>query len=59
MWSRICVGLKTLRRKAIGLKKVRSKQSDPWKTSSLSMMKKAVSLLVCGQNLGGLWLMPK
>jgi hypothetical protein len=26
------------------------------KTSSLSMMKKAISLLVYGQNLGGYWL---
>jgi hypothetical protein len=49
----IYMGLKTLRREANGLKRVRSKRFDPLKTSSLSMMKKAVSLLVFGQNLGG------
>jgi hypothetical protein len=51
----ICMGLKTLRREANGLKRVRSKQSDPLKTSSLFMMKKAVSLLIPPQNLGGHW----
>jgi hypothetical protein len=56
MWSGICVGLKTLRRETNGLKKVRSERSDPLETSSFSIMKKAVSLLVCGQNLGDLWL---
>jgi len=49
----ICIGLKTLRREADGLKRMRSERSDPLKTSSLSMMKKAISLLVSGQNLGG------
>ncbi len=52
----ICVGLKILRREAIGLKRMRLKRSDPLKTSSLSMMKKAISLLVSGQNLSGHWL---
>ncbi len=56
MWFGICVGLKTLRREANGFKRVRSKRSDPLETSSLSMMKKVVSLLVFGQNLNGLWL---
>jgi hypothetical protein len=46
MWSWIRVGLKTLRREASGLKKVRLERFDPLETSSLSMMKKAVSLLV-------------
>jgi hypothetical protein len=52
-------GLKNLRRrkKANGLKR-RSKQFDPLKTSSLSLMKKTMSYVVTGQNLGGLWLMP-
>jgi hypothetical protein len=54
----ICVGLKTLGRKASGLKRVRSKRSNPLKTSSFSMMKKAISLLISGQNLGGHWLGP-
>jgi hypothetical protein len=49
----ICMGLKTLRRKASGFKKVRSKRFNPLKTSSLSMMKNDVSLLVFGYNLGG------
>jgi len=49
----ICVGLKILRRKASGLMRVKLKQSNPLKTSSLSMMKKAISLLVSEQNLGG------
>ncbi len=49
----ICVGLRTLRREASGLKRLRSEQSDPLKTLSLSMMRKAISLLVSGQNLGG------
>jgi len=42
----ICVGLKTLRREASGIKKVRSKRFDPLKTSNLFMMKKPISLLV-------------
>ncbi len=50
----ICMGLKTLKRKANELKREKSKRSDPPKTSSLSMMK-AISLLVSGQNLGGDW----
>jgi hypothetical protein len=54
----ICVGLKTLKRKVSGLKRVRSKQYDPLKTSSLFMMKKAISLLVFGKNLGGHCLRP-
>jgi hypothetical protein len=49
------MGLKTLRREASGLKKVRS---NPLKTSSIFMMKKVISLLVFGQNLGGHWLKP-
>jgi hypothetical protein len=38
-------GLKNLRRrrKACGLKRERSKQFDPLETSSLSLMKKAIS----------------
>jgi hypothetical protein len=47
------MGLKTLKRKASGLKRVKSEQSDPLKTSSFSMMKKAIFLLVSRQNLGG------
>jgi hypothetical protein len=58
MWSGICVGLKTLKREGNGLKRMRSEQFDPLETSSLSMMKKVVSLLVSRQNLGGLWLKP-
>jgi hypothetical protein len=54
----ICMGLKTLRRKANGLKRVRSNKYDPLKTSSLSMMKKAISLLVSRENLGCQWLEP-
>jgi hypothetical protein len=42
----ICVGLRALRREASGFKKMRSKRFDPLKTLSLSMMKKAISLLV-------------
>jgi hypothetical protein len=42
------------KRKASGLKKMRSEQFDPLETSSLSMMKKVMSYLVFGQNLGGL-----
>jgi hypothetical protein len=53
MWSWIRVGLKTLRREADGFKKVRSEQSNLLETSSLSMMKKAIFLLVFGRNLGG------
>ncbi len=44
----ICVGLRPLKRKASGLKRMRSEQSDLVKTSSLSMMKKVISLLVSG-----------
>jgi len=53
-------GLKILRRwkKVSGLKRERSKQSDPLETSSLSLMKKTISYVVPKQNLGGLWLMP-
>jgi hypothetical protein len=36
----------------------RSKQFNPLETSSLSLMKKAMSYVVTGQILGGLWLMP-
>jgi len=54
----ICVGLRTLRREASGLKRMRSKQSNPLKTSSLSMMRKVISLLVSRQNLGGHLLRP-
>jgi hypothetical protein len=50
------MGLKTFRKKANGLKKMRSERFDPLKTSSLSMMKKAISLLVFGHNLGDHWL---
>jgi hypothetical protein len=39
MWSWVRVGLKTLRRKVSGLKKVRSEWFDPLETSSLSMTK--------------------
>jgi len=56
MWSCIRVGLKTLKRQASALKRVRSERSNPLETSSLFMMKKAVSLLVSGWNLGGQWL---
>ncbi len=42
----ICMGLKFLKRKANGLKRVRLEQFDPLKTSSHSMMKKVISLLV-------------
>jgi hypothetical protein len=49
----ICMGLKALRRKASGLKRVILEQFDPLKTSTLSIMKKAISLLVSKQNLGG------
>jgi len=44
----ICVGLRTLRREANGFKRVRLERSNPLKTSSLSMMKKVISLLVFG-----------
>jgi hypothetical protein len=40
------VGMKILRREVSGFKRVRLKQSDPLGISSLSMMKKAISLLV-------------
>jgi hypothetical protein len=52
----ICAGLNILKREANGFKRVRLVQFDPLKTSNLSMMKKAISLLVSGQNLGGHWL---
>jgi hypothetical protein len=48
MWFGICVGLKTLRREASGLKRVKLKRFDSLKTSSFSMMKKAVFLLLSG-----------
>jgi hypothetical protein len=44
----ICMGLKTLKIEASGFKRVRSERSDPLKTSSLSMMKKTIFLLVSG-----------
>ncbi len=49
-------GLKNLRRrkKASEFKKYRSKRSDLLETSSFSLMKKVVSYVVIGQNLGGL-----
>jgi hypothetical protein len=50
MWSKICVGLKTLKRKASVFKRARSKRSNPLEISSFSMMKKVVFLLVFGQN---------
>jgi len=56
MWSWIHVGLKTLRREASGLKRVRLERFDPLETSSFSMMKKTISLLVSRRNLGGHWL---
>jgi len=48
-------GLRTLRRwkKASGLKRERLERFDPLETSSLSLMKKAMSYVVIGQNLGG------
>ncbi len=54
----IYMGLKTLKREASGLKRVRLEQFDPLKTSSLFMMEMMVSLLVSRQNLGGHWLGP-
>jgi hypothetical protein len=54
----ICVGLKTLKKEANGFKRVRSEQFDPFKTSSLFMMKKMIFLLGFKQNLDGLWLKP-
>ncbi len=52
-------GLEALRRleKASGLKRKRSERSDLLETSILSLMKKAMSCAVIGQNLGCLWLM--
>ncbi len=50
------MGLKILRREVSGLKRVKSERFDPLETSSLFMMKKAISLLVSGRNLGGHWL---
>jgi hypothetical protein len=38
----------------MGLKRKKSKQSNPLKTSSLSLMKKAVSYLVTRYNLGAI-----
>jgi len=51
-------GLKILRheRRSMGSRE-RSEQSNPLKISNLSLMKKAVSYVTIGQNLGGLWLM--
>ncbi len=51
--SVICMGLKTLRKEANGLKRLRLERSDPLKTSSLFMMQNMIFLLVSGQNLGG------
>jgi hypothetical protein len=56
MWSWIRVGLKTLKKEANGLKRMRSKQFDPLETSSLFMMKRAIFLLVSGRNLSDHWL---
>jgi hypothetical protein len=56
IWSCDLYGLEDFEKRGNGLKRVKSEQFDPLKTSSLSMMKKAVSLLVSGQNLGGYWL---
>jgi hypothetical protein len=50
------MGLKILKREAGGLERVRSEQSNPLKTSSLFIMKKAISLLIFRQNLNGHWL---
>jgi len=50
------VGLKTLRRKVSGFKKVKSERSNPLESSSLYMIKEVISLLVSRQNLGGHWL---
>jgi hypothetical protein len=51
-------GLKNLRRrkKASGFKRESSERFNPLETSSLSLMKKAMSYVI-GQNLGGLWFM--
>ncbi len=49
----ICVGLRTLRKEASGFKRMKSQRSNPLKTSSLSMMKKVISLPVSRQNSGG------
>ncbi len=44
----ICVGWKTLRREASGLKRVKLERSNLLKTSSFFTMKKAISLPVSG-----------
>jgi hypothetical protein len=49
------MGLKILIEKASGFKRMRSERSNPLKTSSLSMMKKVIYLLVSRQNLDGHW----
>ncbi len=46
------------KKEANGLKKKRLERLDPLETSSLSLMKKSMSYVVIGQDLGGLWLMP-
>jgi hypothetical protein len=42
------------RKGASGFKKKRTKRFDPLETSSLSFMKKAMSYVVIGHDLGGL-----
>ncbi len=49
----ICMGLRILKREANGFKRVKLERYDPLKTSSLSTMKKAISLLISGHNLDG------
>jgi len=44
--------------KASGLKRERSKRSDPLETSSFFLLMRAMFYVVTGQNLGGFWLMP-
>ncbi len=45
------------KKEANGLKREISEQSNPLETSSLSLMKKAMSYVVTRQDLGGLWLL--
>jgi hypothetical protein len=47
-----------VKREVSGFKKARSKRFEPLNTSRFSMMKKVISLLDFGQNLGGHWLGP-
>jgi hypothetical protein len=47
------MGLRILKREANGFKRVKLERYDPLKTSSLSTMKKAISLLISGHNLDG------